>query len=379
MVSEIPDRIHGERLGALRSIYGLTQAELADLLQVTQPFLSHIERGTRPGPVGLVHNACKQFNLPITFFTVVPDDTQVGPVTFRKNSRATARDESRVVALYNEAARVFQHVSAGSQYRTADLPNPADYNDDTELVAEALRSSIGLSGDEPVLNATRVVERLGIGVIDNLDRLEEGSRGHTAVSRPSRHNDRPLVALVADVPGAAKRLTVLHEVGHLIFDRHLFGPIKSTRSPEEKRAYQFAGAFLLPERVIREHVSESLNLHGYLPLKAEYGISVGAIIIRARDLGLITSERARSLQIQLSSQGWRSEEPVPVADEKPVLLSQAIRQVYGTQSRAKVAGELGVSPDWVAQWTHTHLDTLEPDPEPGNVLDLAAARARRSS
>ena len=53
-------------------------------------------------------------------------------------------------------------------------------------------------------------------------------------------------------------------------------------------------------------MSESLNLHGYLPIKATYGISVGAIIMRARDLGILSADRARSLQIQLSSQGWRT-------------------------------------------------------------------------
>lgn len=368
MALEHPKAV-GQRLTTLRQIYGLTQGDLAVRLGVTQSFLSHIARGARPMPDSLVVDASREFGLPVSFFTVQQTPAEMGPVTFRKNSRASARDEGRVVALYDEAARVFRAVSEESGYHASDLPDPADYDYDAELVAEAMRSAAGLGPEDPVLNATRALERFGIGVVDNVDHLSDQTRGHTAVSRPSHYNSRPLVALVADVPGAIKRLTLLHEAGHLIFDRDLAGPVSGTRSPEEKRAYKFAGAYLLPERVVRQRVSETLNLHGYLPIKAEYGVSVGAIIMRARDLGVISADRARSLQIQLSSQGWRTNEPVPVADEKPVLLRQALRKVYGKQATAKAAHNLGTAPDWINAWTHAYAEP--PALEPGKVIDFS--------
>jgi Zn-dependent peptidase ImmA (M78 family)/plasmid maintenance system antidote protein VapI len=354
-------RTVGQRLTSLRQINGLTQGQLADRLGVTQSFLSHIVRGARPMPEALAVEAARVFGLPAAFFTVKPTPADLGAVTFRKNSRASARDEGRVVALYDEAARLFREVSESSGYRSVDLPDPAEYGGDAECVAEAIRLELGLAPDEPVQNATRALERLGIGVVDNLDHLEEEARGHTAVSRPSHYNARPLVALVSEVPGDVKRLTLLHEAGHLIFDRDLAGPIASTRSIEERRAYKFAGALLIPETVVRARISETLNLHGFLPVKADYGISVGALIMRARDLGVIGPDRARSLQIQLSSQGWRSGgEPVPVADEQPMLLGQALRQAYGRQATAKAAHEIGTPPDWINQWTHQHAEPARP-------------------
>lgn len=372
-----PVRPVGHRLTVLRHIYGLTQGDLAERLGVTQSFLSHIARGARPMPDSLVADASREFALPISFFTVRQLPSEAGPVTFRKNFRASARDEERVVALYDEAARVFRAVSEASGYRAADLADPAEYGHDPEAVAAAMRAAAGLGSDDPVLNATRALERCGIGVVDNLDHFSDDFRGHTAVSRPSKYDSRPLVALVAHVPAAVKRLTMLHEVGHLIFDRDLAGPVSSARSLEEKRAYKFAGAYLLPEKVVRQRVSETLNLHGYLPIKADYGISVSAIIMRARDLDVISAGRARSLQIQLSSQGWRTHEPVAVADEKPVLLRQALRKVYTKQVAARAALDLGTSPEWINQWTHSHADP--PTPESGQVISLAArARARRS-
>ena len=210
-------------------------------------------------PAPLMIDACREFGLPAAFFTVHLTAADREAATFRKNSKATSRDEARVVALYDEAARLFRGVSEASGYHHADLPDPRDYQDDAELVAEAVRADAGLGPEDPVPNATRALERLGIGVVDNLDHLDEEARGHTAVSRPSHHIHRPLVARVTDLPGAVKRLTLLHEAGHLIFDRDLAAPVSSSRSLEEKRAYKFAGAFLIPERVVRARVSETLT------------------------------------------------------------------------------------------------------------------------
>lgn len=367
----VPDPLKpaGLRFTVLRKILGLTQAGMAEQLGITQPFLSQVSRGERPVPDALMVDASRIFGVPTSFFTVQHVYSDPGPVTFRKNSRASSRDEDRIVALYDEVSRVFDSISERSGYHFADLPDPNDYESDPELVAEAMRHIAGLGPEDPVLNATRSLERLGIGVVDNLDALDAEARGHTAVSRPSWRNSRPLIALIAEVPGAVKRLTMLHEVGHLIFDRDLSGPVSGTRSLEERRAYKFASAYLLPEKVARNRISETLTLHGYLPIKADYGVSVGAMIIRARDLGIVSSGRARSLQIQLSSQGWRTNEPVSVADEKPLLIGQALRKVYGRQATARAAHDLGVAPDWINRWIHA--ETEGAGPEPDNVINFA--------
>lgn len=351
MTSEGTQRFNGQRLTALRRIFSLTQTALAKRLDVTQSFLSQVERGSRPTPNSLVVQASSAFKLPMAFFAVQPAPLELGQITFRKTSRASAKEEERVSEFYNEAARLFRTVSAASGYVTADLPDPSEYDDDPEKVASVMRRVSGLSDEEPVLNVTRTLERLGFGVVDRLD--ERGySGGHTGVSRPSRLNDRPLLALVDTVPGAVKRLTLLHEAYHVIADADLTGPIRSTRSLEERQAFRFAAAFLLPERVVRHRVSESLNLHGYLPIKADYGISVGAITRRAKDLKIISNERYRSLSIQLSSAGWRTNEPVEVADEKPLLLVQALKRAFGSQSVARASHVVGCAPQWILRWTH---------------------------
>src|SRR4051794_25930407 len=158
MALESPPPAHGQRLTALRNIYGLTQTALAERLRITQSFLSQVERGSRPVPHSLVVHASAEFGLPVAFFAVQPSPLDSGPVTFRKTSRASVRDEERVCQLYSEASRLFRTVSEASGYVAAELPDPAEYRDDPEEVAAAMRGAVGLGIEDPVLNVTRCLE-----------------------------------------------------------------------------------------------------------------------------------------------------------------------------------------------------------------------------
>jgi Zn-dependent peptidase ImmA (M78 family)/transcriptional regulator with XRE-family HTH domain len=344
--------LNGERLVDLRDLLGLSQTALAERLEVNQAFVSLIERGERSLPDNLASTAAQAFDVPESFFRVAARLGDGTPVTFRKRAGASVRDERRVIAKHREAARLFGTISQRAGYHRSKLPHPADHDGDALLLAEAVRQEAGLSDDEPVKNVTRLLERLGVGVISNLEPGYAASADHVSISRPADADGRPLVAMIASCPGDMARLSLAHELGHLIYDRQLARPIRSTRSVEEKRAYDFASALLAPDAVMRKYVSETLTLHGYLPLKAEYGISVAAIVVRAHRMGLISDSRARSLHIQRSSQGWTKHEPVAVANERALLLEQSYRRVFPGWSNRRVAAELGLMPaildDWVA-------------------------------
>jgi hypothetical protein len=215
-----------------------------------------------------------------------------------------------------------------------------------------------------------LIERRGVGVITHLDNSEAevALDGHFGISRPAGLNDRPIVATVGPLPGAVQRLTLGHELGHILFDKGLNRALKSTRAPEEQRAYRFAGALLLPERVARKRITSTLSLHGYLRIKADYGISVSAIIRRGLELGLLSDERYRSLSIQLSSQGWRNDEPVEVARENPQLFSQTLRRAVGSDWKVAV-DEYGQDPANLSRWLPDTETTLSVRPD-AKVLTL---------
>lgn len=347
-------KLRGSRLLTLRHLEGLTQSALAERLGVSQGFISQIEKEAKPLPNEAALDACEVFGLPESFFSVAPDISEFGVATFRKSAKASVRDEQHVKALFGEAARLFRMASEHSGYREADLLDLARLEE--EEAASAVRQLLDLGAQEPLPNATRALERLGVGVIHVLDPLEGSRRDHDGISRPNMVNARPLVATIGEQPPAVTRMTLVHELAHLIFDQGLTVPIHSTRSLEERRAFRFAGAVLIPAEVVQRRVTETLTLHGYLRVKADYGITVSALIKRASDLGVVSSQRARSLFIQHSSQGWRRDEPVEVAEEHPRLLSQAVRRCFGDRA-VDAAAHSGVKEDLIAHWTDMPLDT----------------------
>ncbi len=361
----------GARLLALRQIEGLAQGALAKKLGVTQAFVSHVENGLKSLPHVVAEAAADLYALPLEFFSAPPSLTDEGFATFRKSSKATVRDENRVVATFGDAARLFDFVSRSSGYHSINLHEVR--GSDAESTAKNVRSMLEIPAGAPLLNATRAVERLGVGVIHDLVDLPDEARDHAGVTRPNPFVDRPLVATIGRLPPEVARMTVLHELAHIIFDGDRTLAIQGTRSLEEKRAFRFAGAMMLPAETVRERVTETLTLQGFLPIKAKYGISVAAIIVRSADLGVISPERKRTLMIQMSSNGWRRHEPVPVAEEKPILISQATTRAIGSDART-VARAVGISYANAERWTG-----LPMEPQSGALAEVIDLTSRRRS
>ncbi|WP_438354001.1 XRE family transcriptional regulator [Microbacterium sp. CJ88] len=366
------DAYNGARLETLRHIHGLTQKEFGARLEVTQSQLSRLERGDQLMSAELAHLASEKFGEPIAFFQVPSTTVPLGPAAFRRKSATRAPERDRITALYQEASRVFAAVSEASGYRDASvLRDLAGL--EPETAGERFRIAAGLNATEPVRNLTRLLERMGIGVVTELDdaQFAHDRADVSGITMPTARNMRPVVALASVARGDVQRLTIAHEVGHLVLDQDAPSISCSTRSPQERAAYDFGGALLLPRKVIVDRVFEHSTFRDYLTLKSEYGISIAAIIKRAQVLDVISDERARILQIQHSSRGWRFDEPVSVAAEKPLLLKQALAQVYPTSTFARAAHDLGTNPERLHRWAGSTHDGVA---EPANITQLRSRR-----
>jgi Zn-dependent peptidase ImmA (M78 family) len=64
-------------------------------------------------------------------------------------------------------------------------------------------------------------------------------------------------------------------------------------------------------------------------LKARWGVSLQALIWRARTLEVITASHYRALYAQLGARGWRRQEPIAVPVERPPALRQLAELLYG--------------------------------------------------
>jgi Zn-dependent peptidase ImmA (M78 family) len=104
------------------------------------------------------------------------------------------------------------------------------------------------------------------------------------------------------------RLTLLHELAHLLLD---FGDIPSKR--KETLCFQFAGAMLLPEKTIKAELGDhrnKLSINELGNIKKQYGISMQAVVTRAKDCGIINEHYAKQFFFIIRQMNWKVDEPV---------------------------------------------------------------------
>jgi hypothetical protein len=95
---------------------------------------------------------------------------------------------------------------------------------------------------------------------------------------------------------------------------------------EEMLAHRFAASFLVTANTARRELGSKrrhLDFRELAMLKQKHGLSMQAWIFRAADLGIIERSHARTLFAEMSSRGWRREEPVDFhGHERPQKLRQ---------------------------------------------------------
>jgi len=202
-----------------------------------------------------------------------------------------------------------------------DLPLAREAVTDTttreeiEGIANDVRTRWGIPNG-PINNVVRMLERHGIVTT----RFQVGVDTIDAVSVP--FPDRPVVALGADKGLRDRsRFDAAHEFGHLVMHHADQAGSKII----ETQAQQFAAAFLMPEDEIRSQLPAHADWPQLLKLKATWHVSIAALLMRARTLGVI-DERAYVQALKtMSMRGWRKQEPGELGPpENPVLLRRAV-------------------------------------------------------
>lgn len=149
-------------------------------------------------------------------------------------------------------------------------------------------------------------------------------------------NEHAFIGYFPGHAGDRDRFTLAHELGHVIL--HLR---RRTTDPE-REANLFAGELLFPSDRARETLGMGLTLSDYARVKAVWGVSMQSLIMRARQLGLISDDRSTSLWKQINARGWRRQEPVTVQPERPALLARLRSHVFGDRPLRELEDELAL-------------------------------------
>lgn len=300
-----------------RESRALTQGQLATTLGLSQGHLSKIEAGLLPVADALLERIADALGYPAPFFLLTEPIYGPGASEFfhRKRQSMSARLLTRVHAQVNirriHVARLLQAVEIDPD-RIPEL-DPDDFGGSVEDVARAVRAA-WMVPRGPIANLTSLIEASGGIVVPT----QFGTPLLDAVGR-SIPGMPPLFFTNQDAPADRARLTLAHELGHMVMHR--------VPNPDmEAQAFRFAAEFLMPERDVRSELT-GLHLDKLVGLKLVWRVSMQALLKRATDLGTIDARRARYLWMQMGKAGFRLREPpeADIAPDEPTVLAEIIR------------------------------------------------------
>lgn len=181
-------------------------------------------------------------------------------------------------------------------------------------LAEKIRKLYKL-GDYPVTSVIRILEHFGIYVIE----LATAARIDACAGLLGRSR---IVVLNESLPNDRIRLTALHELAHHLYRDCMSGP-GLVADDVESRAFEFASHMLLPESQLRAALKlKSMVL--MVQYKERFGISLAAMIYRARKSGLIAQSLYKRLWRDFGRLGYRRHEPGHVAADRPLRMEAFI-------------------------------------------------------
>ncbi len=310
----------GEVLEVARRARGLTQTQLAELTGVTQAALSRYESGMREPEPDVARRLAAALGVTTDLLEHAGRAHQGMAMEAHMRRRATAppgiwkRLEAELNMLRFHSGRLFEQVALRAVQHIPSF-DPFDVTPSTaaRMVRMQWRMPIG-----PIRGLTRWLESAGCLVIARdfdtarVDGLSQWAGTH------------PVMLLNRRSPTDRLRLTMAHELGHLVLHSEHVG------DDVESEATEFAAEFLMPADLILPSL-RNLRIGQLGDLKQYWGVSMQALIERAFGLGLLSPTQRTTMYKTFSARGWRTVEPY--GDRIPAE-SPALAESVGTEMAA---------------------------------------------
>ena len=318
------------RLRVARELAGLSQALLAERVQLTPAAISQFESGAaRPSPE-TVATLSTTLDVPSGFFYQPVVETHEG--FFRSLRRTAVADRRRARAIAHIAHDLAVSAAEVGQFppnTVPQIPVPSldAAEDEIERIAGQVRTMWSLPTG-PIDNVVDLLERHGIVVI----RLPLGGNDVDAFSLP--FPDHPVVVLGADKNDRARsRFDAAHELAHLVMHGdHIWG-VKEV----EKQAHTFAAAFLMPAGEIAHQLPRNVDWARLFELKRYWQVSLAALLMRAKTLRRMNENTYLTAIKAASARGWRRVEPVPLGNpEQPCRLLNFLESTASRPARRQL-------------------------------------------
>lgn len=318
------EQAHPRMLTLVREAKDMTQAQLGEAAGgLSQGFISKVESGLLPLTGDALAQVAQKLECPVSLLT---DDTPVQGLEItcmhhrRRHSKVKVSTKRRIEAITHLTRMSVEGMLTGIELIPETRLHRLDieqYGDPAE-VARALRVAWRVSSG-PIPNVLTLLESVGVVVVTRSLFTSDQDAVSTWPNDPGRP---PIMVVNAGLAPDRQRFTTCHELGHLVM--HALPD-----DDQEHQADAFAAEFLAPAEEIRPQLAglTTRDFPRLAQLKAQWGISIAALIRRAKDLELITDRQYRQFQIRLGQLGWRTLEPGTLRLEQPSTL-QRVMQVH---------------------------------------------------
>jgi len=312
-------KFNPEMLVLAREAKGIVQDKFAGLLKVSQGTVSRWESGLlEPSPTA-VGEFSDHLDVTPEFFYRADRVYGFNSTVFFHRRRQSGMD----MFLRKLHARMnILRMRIASLLRSAEIQTPyqfehfdvGEYRGRVEVIAQMVRSLWRMPPGY-VRSMVKAIEDAG-GILyhmdfetNKIDAISEWIYGYPPIV---------LVNSNAEIPLSRLRLTLAHELGHLVLHQ------SSVPSPIEEEANRYAGEFLMPRREIKASLYR-LTLEKLMDLKQEWKVSMAALVYHAHRLGTITPAQFRYLNINLRRR-WGICEPLEeyIPDEPASLLAEMV-------------------------------------------------------
>jgi Zn-dependent peptidase ImmA (M78 family) len=315
---------NSEQLKLARLAAGLSFADIGSVLGVTRQYASKLESDAIPS-VAQLKLLAEALNVDVSFFNKMRKKAlETEQCHFRSVRTSTQKLKKMIVAQVEVLnSHIFSEIDEVVDFPTINIYEAEDHEyssiQNIEVLAEKVRRQLGL-GLGPISNVLKLLESIGCIVVNLADADEK-------IDAFSTYTGKPIVVrnTLKQSPGRL-RFDFSHELGHLIMHQGIETGCRIT----EQQANNFASAFLMPRSSFAAEFPRvrgaNLNWEALVQMKVRWGVSLKAIIYRAKALGILSPEKTKSAYVYLSKNGFTKDERGDelMTIEQPTMLQKAI-------------------------------------------------------
>jgi Zn-dependent peptidase ImmA (M78 family)/DNA-binding XRE family transcriptional regulator len=306
------DTFNPDMLALAREANGMTQSAFARSAGISQSKVSKIEEGLQlPTQVELSKWATL-LGQPVELFSFGGPATPASVSFYRKTAAFPIKMFNQCNARMNlRRIEIIRRIGSSRFKHGLEVPHlPVKTADEAVEAAQTVRKIWKLPAG-PVANLVRLIEQAGC-IVDHFDFGTERIDGLAIGGGTST----PFIFLNKKYPADRLRLSLAHELAHLVMHREL-------KESVEDEAWAFAAEFLMPAAEIRPELCE-LTFTKLAQLKLKWQVSMQALLTRAKNLGSINERNARFMWMRMGQYGYRKSEPLEdqIVKEKPRKLEE---------------------------------------------------------